>query len=270
MKLPARPRLALPFTILSGAGSVTLVAGEDHRYTLERTNLEVWAPAFLASLQGRTPLPELLAALPAAHRDEARALVEALAGERALAEGTAADAHRPARWRARVRGTGPLRAALEADLKTELEAAPELTIFCQDRLDLAEAREIARAARAEGRALLWATVAPLARAYVSPVFLPDAGACLDCLLDNFERRSPVPGLHAALSVHAAAGGALVPAPAAPGALSVLRGLVAWKLDQLAQSLPAAELYMLHVLECATFEVSAHAVLRDPACATCGA
>src|SRR4051794_6435571 len=32
--IPVRPRLALPFTFLTGPGRVRLVAGEDFRYTL--------------------------------------------------------------------------------------------------------------------------------------------------------------------------------------------------------------------------------------------
>ena len=38
----ARPRLALPYTVVAERDVVHLVAGEDHRYTLSGAGLEAW------------------------------------------------------------------------------------------------------------------------------------------------------------------------------------------------------------------------------------
>src|SRR5712691_11205386 len=100
-----RPRLALPFTILTGRDTVRLVAGEDFRYTLTGPGLEAWLPAWLGALDGRTPLPELLGRLPEASRGAAQQLVDRLYSERVLIDGTAPDAHAPARWRLAPEGS---------------------------------------------------------------------------------------------------------------------------------------------------------------------
>src|SRR2546421_638029 len=94
-----RPRLALPFTILTGPDTVRLVAGEDFRYTLTAPGLDGWLPDCLARLDGRTPLDEALGRLPEALREPAEQLVEQLYGERVLIDGTAPDAHAPSRFR---------------------------------------------------------------------------------------------------------------------------------------------------------------------------
>src|SRR3954451_6851992 len=96
---PRRPRLALPFTILTAPDTVRLVAGEDFRYTLTSPGLDAWLPDLLAEFDGRTPLAEAIARLPTAHRAAAQEAVDRLYGERVLIEGTAPDAHTPARWR---------------------------------------------------------------------------------------------------------------------------------------------------------------------------
>ena len=48
-----RPCLALPFTIVSAANQVRLIAGEDFRYTLNGPELETWLPAWLSQFDGR-------------------------------------------------------------------------------------------------------------------------------------------------------------------------------------------------------------------------
>src|SRR5262249_25957750 len=57
---PRRPRLALPFTILTTQDKVQLVAGEDFRYTLAGPGLQDWLPDWLAGLNGRVPLDAAL------------------------------------------------------------------------------------------------------------------------------------------------------------------------------------------------------------------
>ena len=100
-----RPRLALPFTVLPAADAVRLVAGEDFRYTLAGPGLDKWLPDWLAGFDGRTPLTALLDRLPESLRTTASGLAERLYGERVLVDGTAADAHTPARYRLIVEGS---------------------------------------------------------------------------------------------------------------------------------------------------------------------
>src|SRR5262245_52417071 len=88
-----RPRLALPFTVLTGPDTVRLVAGEDFRYTLTGPGLDGWLPGLLSGLDGRTPLEKALGQLPPAYRGPAEQLVDRLYGERVLIDGSAADAH---------------------------------------------------------------------------------------------------------------------------------------------------------------------------------
>src|SRR5262245_40716239 len=97
--LPRRPRLALPFTILTSPDVVRMVAGEDFRYTFSGPALERWLPNWLARLDGRTEFEEAVGELPEAFREPARQLADRLRGERILIDGTAADAHAPARFR---------------------------------------------------------------------------------------------------------------------------------------------------------------------------
>src|SRR5262249_17184426 len=105
-----RPRLALPYTILTGPDTVRLVAGEDFRYTLTGPGLEHWRPAFLAGLRGSESLGQALARLGEGERAQARGLVARLYGERVLVDGPAEAAHPAAACRLAVEGAGPLRA----------------------------------------------------------------------------------------------------------------------------------------------------------------
>jgi bacteriocin biosynthesis cyclodehydratase domain-containing protein len=259
----------MPCTVLPGRGAITLVAGEDQRYTLEGEALEAWAPALIEALDGRHTLGELIDGLAPAHREAARELVLALAGERLVVDGGPEDAHRAARHRLVVRGEGALRRELAALTPAHSEG-PELIAFCQERLDFAELAACDRACRAARTPWMWITVAPVARAYVGPVLLHDAGPCAECLVERFRARSPLPGLYDALEDHAARGGVLAGATAPAWSLAVLRGLVEWKLLALAMPDPPPELYALHVLEVRTGEVTTHRVTRDPDCRACGA
>jgi bacteriocin biosynthesis cyclodehydratase domain-containing protein len=110
----------------------------------------------------------------------------------------------------------------------------------------------------------------MSRGYVSPLFLPDAGPCLACLLGHFERLSPAPEIYRELREHARAGRPVEPVPIPPEAVTVLAALVRWKASLAAQREPPAALYRLHVLEVETMEVSSHRVFVDPECPECGA
>jgi bacteriocin biosynthesis cyclodehydratase domain-containing protein len=141
-------------------------------------------------------------------------------------------------------------------------------VLCQDTLDYDEALCFNRRRRGGSGPWLWATQGPMSRGYVSPVFLPDAGPCLACLLRHFETLSPAPELYRALRDHARRGLAVEPSPCPAEAAAVLVQLVLWKVRLLGEASPAAALYRLHALEAETLEVSSHRVFSDPECPDC--
>jgi bacteriocin biosynthesis cyclodehydratase domain-containing protein len=275
--LPRRPRLALPFTILPVKDGVHLVAGEDFRFTLSAPGLESWLPAWLAALDGKRALTEALDTLPELQQLAARSVLERLHGERLLVGGLAEDAHRAGRYQVRLEGTGPVRAELErlvgqaSSLPAEegrLPACPTVRVLCQDRLDWAAALDFNSACLEGDAPWLWVSTGPMSRGYVSPVFLPDAGPCLACLLGHFRYLSPAPGLYDELLAHARQGGVIEPVPFPAPGVAILAALALWKIEMLAEVEPPAGPYRLHVLETATLETTAHAVLIDPECSAC--
>jgi bacteriocin biosynthesis cyclodehydratase domain-containing protein len=265
--LPARPRLALAFTVIADGGAVHLIAGEDVRYTLRAGEFARATAALLARCDGRNCLTELLAGLPQDAQSIATKLIERLAGERVLVDGPVEAAHQASAYQAFVEGRGPLVARLRAPQEEATPGRP-LSILCQESLDHHQALEFNRRARKSRNPWLWVTTGPASRGYVSPVFLPDAGPCLECLVRHFQRLSPVPQLYDALSRHGAAGGEFAAAEFPPPGLAILEQLVRWKLDQLSWPMPPAAVFRLHVLELATMEVSVHRALLDPTCPEC--
>lgn len=236
-----RPVPSLPFTVVPSPGVVRLVAGEDVRYTLAAPGVESWLPSLLDRLDGR-PLEQALEAVAPARRDEARRLVERLRAERVLVEAPAAAGHPGA-------------------------AVPLRTLH-QDRLDYDEALRFNRECRAGSAPWLWTSTGPMQRAYVSPVFLPDAGPCLECLVRHFRGLSPAAEIYDALVAHARAGGEIRPSPFPPAGTEILRQIAAWKAAALARPDPPAAVYALHVIEAASLEVSVHRVFADPECPAC--
>ena len=134
-------------------------------------------------------------------------------------------------------------------------------MFCQDRLDYHEALRFNRRCLETGTPWLWATTGPMGRAYVSPLFLPDAGPCLACLLNHFRRLSPAPDFYDDLSAHAAAGRPIAPVPFPGPAVEIVRQLIVWKAGLTGEPEAPAALYRLHVLEVGSLEVTSHRVLR---------
>jgi bacteriocin biosynthesis cyclodehydratase domain-containing protein len=258
----------LPFTILRGRDTVRLVAGEDFRYTLTGPGLEQWLPDWLASLDGKQPLEQVLGPLPQGHREAARQLIERLYGERVLIDGPAAAAHAAGTYRLAPAGSAAWKADLEQPA-TDATAKPTLPVLCQDRLDFDEALRFNRRCRAGQTPWLWATTGPMSRGYVGPLFLPDAGPCLGCLLRHFRRLSPVPELYDALVEHAQANRPIEPVPFPSQGVAIVQQLVRWKAALLQESQAPAALYRLHVLEVATLEVTSHRVFIDPECPECG-
>lgn len=257
-----RPRLALPFTVLASRDTVRLVAGEDFRYTLTGEGIDRWLPGLLERLDGRRTVEEAVSSLAEPERPAARRIVDRLYGERVAVDGTAVDVHPAAAFRLEAEGSGPL---LEG-LSSPASAAPALHVLCQDRLDYDEALQFNRRRLEGAEPWMWATTGPLARGYVSPVFLPASGPCLDCLIRQFRRRSPAPEIYDALL---SAPKDVRPVPFPPEGVAILRSVVLRKAAMLADPAAPVATYRLHVLECATLEVSSHRVFRDPECDACG-
>jgi bacteriocin biosynthesis cyclodehydratase domain-containing protein len=257
-----RPRLALPFTLLASPDTVRLVAGEDFRYTLSGEGIDRWLPGVLERLDGRRTVEEAVAPLAEPERRAARRILERLVGERVVVDGTAVDVHPAAAFRIVAEGSGPLLEGLTAPTSS----APALHVLCQDRLDLEAARTFNRRRLEGSDPWLWATTGPMARGYVSPVFLPGSGPCLDCLIRQFRRRSPAPEIYDALEADPAG---IRPVPFPPEGVAILRGVILRKAAMLADPAAPVAPYRLHVLEVATLEVSSHRVYRDPECEACG-
>ena len=271
--LTRRFRLALPFTTLTGAGTVRLIAGEDFRYSLKGAGIEAWLPHLLTLLDGQQTLEMALRDFSRERREAALEVVEQLYGERALVDGTAVEAHRAANYRLVIEGSGKLRERLETNIsggkKTAepIDAQP-LLVFCQDTLDYAAALDFNRRCRLHSSPWLWATCGPMARGYVGPLFWRDAGPCLGCLLRHFQRLSPAPELYDELIKASEQRRAISPTPFPDPALAMLESLVRWKLSAAGEAEPPAALYRLHVVEAATMEVSTHRVFNDPECPEC--
>lgn len=227
---------ALPFTIVPRPGRAELVGGEDLRFRVDAPGVETWLPALFAALDGR-PLEEALGVVDVPHRDEARRLVERLRGERVLVDASARAAHRPSK----------------------------VEVFRQDALDYEAAL---RFNRGHDGPWLWVSTGPAQRAYVSPLFLPDAGPCFECLYRHFRGLSPAAEIYDLLVEHARAGGEIRPSTFPASALAVVEAIVAWKREAAALAEAPAALYQLHVVEAASLEVSLHPVLPDPDCPGC--
>ncbi|HZZ80938.1 MAG TPA: TOMM precursor leader peptide-binding protein [Gemmataceae bacterium] len=262
-----RPRFAYPFTVLTAPDTVRLVAGEDHRYTLTAPGLDRWLPAIFERLSGKESVRELLASIAVDRRDALLQVVNQLYGERVLIDGSAADAHVARKYRIAVDGSGDLCRLLASPAGELCEA--RILVLCQDRLDYEETLSRQRACRADGTAFLWASTGPLQRAYVSPLFLPDAGPCLGCLFGSFQRLSPAPEIYDALRDHARQGKAIEPVEFPQEGLLILQGLIGWKLREAERDTASPGLYRLHVLDRERFEVTTHRVFVDPHCAICG-
>ena len=293
-----RPRLAPGFTaMVDGAGeSLWLVAGEDVRYRLRLAD-----PAWLRDLLARCDGTHTVDELSKAHTD-ARATIERLLEERVLVEGTAAQAHAPSRPAYRVIGTGALADGIrharsdnahppQPDIASPSEparassseiaqasssdiaraspsdvarASSDIAVFVQDRLDHKALLAMNRKMLDEKARWVWVTTGPGGRAYVGPLFLPDAGPCAACLLVHFKRLSPVPELYDVVLAHDAP---IATTPFPDSARDHVAAFAKWKLS-LAANPMAAALYALNVIEVADLTVTAHAPLADVECTEC--
>ena len=241
-----RPRLAPGFTVLVDGDSLWLVAGEDVRYRLRLAD-PAWLQALLSRCDGSRTIDEL-----ATHPD-AKQTIERLYEERVLVDGTAAQAHVAAAG-FRVRGRGPL---------VDVLGAPggDIEVFVQDSLDHAALLAANRELRA--RRWMWITTGPGGRAYVGPLFVPDAGPCAACLLVHFKRLSPVPELYDVL----VKGEAIAASPFPDAAIPAVAAFARWKLS-LAANPMAAALYALHVIDAGDLTITSHVPLADIECTEC--
>jgi bacteriocin biosynthesis cyclodehydratase domain-containing protein len=255
-----RPQLALPFTIVPDRDAVWLIAGEDIRFALRGEGAASWLPAVLQACDGRRTLDEVVALAPAARQAEARELVVGLVGERVVIDANAATVHRaqPPTWS--VDGSGRL-----ADMLRERASGGPIRVHAQDTLELANPLAANKRCLADGTSWLWTTIGPQARAFLSPLFLPDAGPCLECLVDHFRLRSPAPEVYDLTAKHT---GPFAAATFDDAALAVVAHLVTWKLSLASREPASAALYALHVVEIATLEVSSHRVWINPECPAC--
>jgi bacteriocin biosynthesis cyclodehydratase domain-containing protein len=262
--LPLRPQLSLPFTVIPQGDSLHLIAGEDVRYTLRLSHPAQVAASLLRACDGTRTAEQLLSTVPEEFRSAGGDLLTRLAGERILREGPLESGHAPAAYRLEPRGSGSLRVMLT---ETASDGLP-LVVFCQDTLDLHAAREFNREQLRQRTPWLWVSIGPMQRGLVGPVFLPDAGPCLACLLGHFQRLSPVPQLQTALMEHGRRGESFTVSPFPDEGLRILEQIVRWKAQQLARSPAPSAVFQLHVLELDAFEVATHRVLGDPTCREC--
>jgi bacteriocin biosynthesis cyclodehydratase domain-containing protein len=274
-----RLRFAMPFGTAIEPGCVHLIGGEDVRFTLRAPELEEWLPALLQRLARGESDSALIGSLPERRREAARELFEQLIGERVLVRD--AEPEREGRsWALEVDvvGEGRLAERVRArlPLAEERVSAPDeagqagerLLVLCQDTLDYRAGREQSAELRCAGRAQIWVSSGPIARALVSPLFLPEASPCFECLLSHFLRLSRAPDLTRALytsGLELLDGGAEA---FSDRALGMVAELVASKCALATELEPAAALFRLHAFELATLEVSSHPVSPDPECPVC--
>lgn len=276
-----RYQLAPGFAVVPADDAVWLVAGEDVRYRLAVAEPAVLV-AVLAQCEGR-PLDEAAAVAGARHA-EARGILGRLVEERVLVE---SGPSRPAAWggampAVRVVGEGALgdrtRGALAA-AGIRVVAGPAtvgrggasgdaLVVFVQDRLDHAAVLAHNRTALATGQRWLWVTTGPGARAYVSPLFVPDAGPCAECVLVHFKRLSPVPALYDAVIAHGEAGAAMPVSQMAEPVIALALAVTVGKLALAGAPVAVPALFALHVIEARDLAVSLHVPIADRDCAAC--
>ena len=258
-----RPQLSLPTTIIAEDNVVHLICGEDVRYTLRAGPASTQLADVLRRCDGKTPLDELLP--QGAQRQHLEQFIQRLTSERVLIDGLAEDAAMAAEYSPVAEGSGPI----VEQLTRGATDGPSIHILCQDDLNYSAAYEFNRRhLQAATTPWMWITTGPVSRGYVSPVFLPDAGPCLACLLRQFQRLSPTAHLYDALITHGSDGGSFAASEFNTDAMVVLERIACWKIDQMRLPVPSPAVFQLHVLELATMEVQMHRAFPDPTCPEC--
>ncbi|MEK7485022.1 MAG: hypothetical protein AABZ60_11905, partial [Planctomycetota bacterium] len=192
-----RPLLALPYTILAQKNRVRLIAGEDFRYTFEGASLEEWLPSLLNQLDGSKTLDDLFQTLSEPLRPGAIKLMQQLYGERIVVDAPVSQNHVPEDLPLEVSGQGTLREWLSEQNISKIESSQKqkLSLLCQDNLDYQTALEFNRHSMKSKSRWFWVSYGAMTRAYVSPLFLSNAGPCLECLIRQFKQISPLPEIY---------------------------------------------------------------------------
>lgn len=265
-----RPQLSLPYTVLTQKNRVRLVAGEDFRYTFEGISLEDWLPNLLQRLDGSRSLEELLQSLPETQRSPALKLMQQLYGERVLVDAPVTQSHTPQTLSFEVLGQGTLIPLLNTSTSvfTEKSSSEKLIFFCQDNLDYQTALELNRQWSKKKIRWFWISYGAMTRAYLSPLFLPEAGPCLECLIRQFKQISPFPEIYEELMQQPPVSIRSVESHVSENALHLLKSLALWKASLLKETEASAFLYRLHVIEFTSMEISTHLVRQDPECPVC--
>lgn len=256
-----RPRLAMQFSVLVDGDAVWLVAGEDVRYSLGGAGIAGWLPDLLEKCDGTRSVDSLVAGLSAEQLPEGRDVIELLYGERLVVNGTAQAAHRPERTRWQTTGQGEV-----FDLLGMGQPGPSaITVLAQDNLDYQSALAFNREKLASREPWMWISTGPSARAYLGPLFLPDAGPCFECLVQHFQMLSPEPRLYTLLATQ---GDSVKPSSFPSQGAALLSSLARWKLELVDQDPTPSALFDLHVVSAKSLEVTAHALLCNPECPAC--
>lgn len=263
-------KFAFPFTIISKQNAVKLVAGEDYRYTLTGLNLDSWLPSLLAKIDGNNPTKEILENLDETLKQQALAILERLYGERVLIENFLLKTNPKEDYKLKIFGSGKVFELLQnvAEKESNKSSQKVIKILCQDRLDYQQILTFNQQRLAENSLFLWVSYGAMTRGFVSPIFFPNIGACLACLITQFKRLSPAPEIYQDLIEHTQDLKNINAVNFPDYGVKMLEQLVLWKLSLLQQAELPASIYRLHVLEISSLEISSHQVFIAPDCPEC--
>lgn len=263
-------KFAFPFTIISKQNTVKLVAGEDYRYTLTGANLDSWLPSLLAKIDGNNPTKEILENLDETLKQQALAILERLYGERVLIENFLLKTNPKEDYKLKIFGSGKVFELLQnvAEKESNKSSQKVIKILCQDRLDYQQILTFNQQRLAENSLFLWVSYGAMTRGFVSPIFFPNIGACLACLITQFKRLSPAPEIYQDLIEHTQDLKNINAVNFPDYGVKMLEQLVLWKLSLLQQAELPASIYRLHVLEISSLEISSHQVFIAPDCPEC--
>lgn len=263
-------KFAFPFTIISKQNTVKLVAGEDYRYTLTGVNLDSWLPSLLAKIDGNNSTKEILENLDETLKQQALAILERLYGERVLIENFLLKTNPKEDYKLKIFGSGKVFELLQnvAEKESSESSQKIIKILCQDRLDYQQILTFNQQRLAENSLFLWVSYGAMTRGFVSPIFFPNTGACLACLITQFKRLSPAPEIYQDLIEHTQDLKNINAVNFSDYGVKMLEQLVLWKLSLLQQAELPASIYRLHVLETSSLEISSHQVFIAPDCPEC--
>jgi bacteriocin biosynthesis cyclodehydratase domain-containing protein len=261
-------KFAFPCTFVNDMGRIWIVAGEDVRISIDAPRTAEWVLPLLRSIDGAATIRTLIEERPAQFRKDAVELIARLKSERLLIDVSAPSSRSESeKFTLKILGSGAVFEKLRAAVRGR-EGERQLIVLCQADLNYQEARNFSRECQAADSPYAWISHGARTRAFVSPVFLPDSGPCLECLLDNFESLSPLPELYEALAGHAARNGEFAPVEIPAHTGEILGEILLEKIRLLETGSNAPAVFRLHVLEMANLGVETHRLLRDPACRSC--